>query len=93
MGKILINQFDDNSNMGKLKKIIDDMFQEIVLRTILTETLIEYNQLLTDECSDLVGVAAVHGWKSKRYEKGKEYREIIEKALKSLEKYNPVSKG
>lgn len=38
----------------------------------------EYVQLLTDELSELAGVAAVHGWKSTRHEKGVELRNKIE---------------
>lgn len=38
------------------------------------DALIEYNQLLSDECSELVGMAAIHGWKSNRVEQGKKLR-------------------
>jgi hypothetical protein len=37
----------------------------------------EYIQLLTDELSDMAGMAYVHGWRSPRVEKGKELREKI----------------
>jgi hypothetical protein len=43
----------------------------------LVKVLENYNQLLSDECSSLVGMAAVHGWKSDRFEAGVKCREEI----------------
>lgn len=37
----------------------------------------EYIQLLTDELSDMAGMAYVHGWRSTRVEKGQELRDKI----------------
>lgn len=44
-----------------------------------------YINLLNDETNDLIGLAHVHGWKSKRVEQGKKARARIEKALKAIE--------
>ena len=43
----------------------------------LIETLKEYIVLLTEELDELAIFADVHGWKSKRIEKGNELREKI----------------
>jgi hypothetical protein len=45
----------------------------------------EYIKLLGEEIDDLVGIAYAHGWKSSRFEKGKELREKIAEALKETE--------
>ena len=37
----------------------------------------EYSQFLTDELGETVAIAHIHGWRSTRYEKGKEYREKL----------------
>jgi hypothetical protein len=44
----------------------------------MREAYDEYIQLLTDEISELAGMAAVHGWKSTRHEKGIELRKKIQ---------------
>lgn len=44
----------------------------------------EYIQLLTDELNEIVPMAAEHGWKTHRYDKGEELRAKIE-ALKEQE--------
>lgn len=41
----------------------------------------EYNELLTDELSDMAGAAFVHGWRSKRVEQG----ELLRGKIKQLE--------
>lgn len=38
----------------------------------------QYIRLLTDELNDVVGMAAVYGWKSTRFEQGKRLRDLIE---------------
>ncbi len=45
----------------------------------LIKALKEYNQLLSDELDDSASMAFVHGWRSKRVEKGNELRERISK--------------
>jgi len=45
----------------------------------------EYNQLLADECSELVSTATIHGWKSSRVKAGEKAREKIER-LKAMKK-------
>jgi hypothetical protein len=60
--------------------------QPSVTNQELVEALKEYNQLITDELNDLVGVAAVHGWKSNRVEQGEKLREKI----KRLEEISPL---
>lgn len=42
----------------------------------------EYIQLLSDELTELAGMAAVHGWKSTRYQKGAELRDKISQLQK-----------
>ena len=39
----------------------------------------EYQKLLCDELDEVVGMAAVHGWKSRRHEQGSQMRENIAK--------------
>jgi hypothetical protein len=43
----------------------------------LVEKQQEYIKLLTDELSDVVSMAFVHGWRSNRFEVGKKLREEI----------------
>ena len=45
----------------------------------LIKTQEEYIKLISDELTDVVGIASVHGWKSNRYEQGKLLREKIER--------------
>ncbi len=45
----------------------------------LIKALKEYNKLLSDELDDSASMAFVHGWRSKRVEKGNELRERISK--------------
>lgn len=52
----------------------------------LLETLKEYNQLLTDELSEVVSMVAVHGWRSTRFEKGKLLREKITELEATIQK-------
>ena len=51
--------------------------KELSIMGDLVLTIEKYNQLLVDECSELAGMAAVHGWKSKRVEEGAAFREKI----------------
>ena len=51
--------------------------KELSIMGDLVLTIEKYNQLLADECSELAGMAAVHGWKSKRVEEGAAFREKI----------------
>ncbi len=51
--------------------------------TSLILALKEYNQLLSEECTELVGMASVHGWKSTRFEEGERLRNKI-KELESV---------
>ncbi len=38
--------------------------------TEVEKLLVDYISMLTMELNDVVGIASVRGWKSKRYEKG-----------------------
>jgi len=60
-----------------------------ILETLVKQ-LEEYCNLLGDECSDLVGMASVHGWKSNRYEKGVEIRSNIKETKSFLSDDSPV---
>jgi hypothetical protein len=40
-----------------------------------------YEKLLVEEIEEIIGIAAAHGWKSTRFEAGKEARERIAHAL------------
>jgi hypothetical protein len=42
----------------------------------------EYNELLGEEIEDLIGIASVHGWESRNWEKGAELRKRIAEAEK-----------
>lgn len=44
----------------------------------LIKTYDEYTKLLEEEIHNMQDIAQLHGWKSTRYEKGKELREKIE---------------
>ena len=43
----------------------------------LITALEEYVELLSDEITELAGLASVHGWKSSRYKQGVKCREKI----------------
>ena len=47
-------------------------------RDELIAALEKYNELLSDELSELVSLAAVHGWRSTRFEEGVRQRAEIE---------------
>ncbi len=57
---------------------------EIELLSKLVNVQIEYIKLLGDELNEVVWYANSHGWKSTRYDKGKELRESIESVLKQI---------
>ncbi len=50
----------------------------------LLEALQEYIRLLNTELTELVGTAAIHGWRSHRVEQGKELRNKIEELQKNI---------
>ena len=54
----------------------DDLTAHLVAQEI-TKPYDEYISLLVEELSELAGIAAVHGWKSSRYEAGIKAREAI----------------
>lgn len=58
------------------KDLIDFMIDNKGLDLIKKQK--EYIQLLTDELTEIVAIAAIHGWKSQRFEKGKELRQEID---------------
>ncbi|MDX9803793.1 MAG: hypothetical protein RBS96_07260, partial [Dehalococcoidales bacterium] len=64
-----------------LLKAQDDLTAHLVAQEI-TKPYDEYISLLVEELSELAGIAAVHGWKSSRYEAGIKAREAIH-AIKS----------
>lgn len=52
-----------------------------VLKLLITkreQLQLEYIKLLGEEINDMVGIASIHGWKSKNSERGKELREKLE---------------
>lgn len=78
------------------KDMVDKHFAELAPSSVeekgegeLSELEKEYKALIDAEYEEAVSFAAVHGWKSSRYEKGKELRGKIA-ALKSADKhYDP----
>lgn len=63
---------------------IDISYLPIDRMTKLISTQDEYNKLLSDEISELVGVAKVHGWKSQRHDAGQSLRERINNIKNSV---------
>jgi|688.fasta_scaffold94031_9 hypothetical protein len=55
----------------------EKLLKETAILGTLVLTIEKYNQLLSDELTELVGMALVHGWKSKRFEEGVAFREKI----------------
>jgi hypothetical protein len=58
-------------------------------RDELIAALEKYNELLGNECSELVGLAAVHGWRSTRFEEGVRQRAEIEILKTKIINENP----
>jgi hypothetical protein len=52
----------------------------------------EYNELLTDELSDMAGSAFAHGWRSTRVEQGEAFREKI-RLLEEVTHVSPHSQN
>ena len=61
---------------------MDRVHEDDVIELYLAQ--MSYIELLSDEINELVGLAYVHGWKSTRYELGKEMRQKIEEAKKKV---------
>lgn len=73
-----------NNNLRTLQSKYDLLLKE---KEELEKAYEEYNKLLLDECSELVGMATVHGWKSTRVEQGIKCRDKIAEL-----KYKPTEK-
>lgn len=50
----------------------------------LIDAHLVYEKLLVDEINEMIGSAYVHGYRSNRYEAGKEIREKIDKIQKEI---------
>lgn len=65
------------------------------LITLLESLIIHqahYITLLEDELNDTVSIANVHGWKSNRYEQGKQARNSISRAKDGIKEYKDIIK-
>lgn len=76
--------------MEKQDKLRLSIYKESRLSTLsevrrIVEEYKKYVELLGEELDELVSIAAAHGWKSSRYDKGVVCRENIKRLLSELE--------
>jgi hypothetical protein len=67
------------------QEVINERDAKIKAMSALQNAYEEYIKLLGEELNDLVGLASAHGWRSSRFEAGKELREKIAKLKKQSE--------
>lgn len=77
--------FNKDAEMDNLKDNIELVKKEIKRLKKLLKLHQEYEELMGKELDEVCGLAYVHGWKSSRYEAGKELRAEIEALEKERE--------
>ena len=70
MRPLTLHSYWDSSTSEDRVEIVERAFKMI-------EKQQEYIQLLTDELSDVVGMASIHGFRSNRVEQGEKLREEL----------------
>lgn len=68
---------------SKARDVAEQLKEQIVIKDQLLIAYNEYIDLLSEELNDTAQMAAVHGWKSHRVERGEKIREKINE-LKDL---------
>lgn len=61
-----------------------DIGSKLINETVLFTAMEDYIKLLEDELDEVVPLAAVHGWKTKRFEEGEKLRGVIEEMKEKL---------
>jgi hypothetical protein len=81
--------FEYKVNNARHKEILNAMeeyaSQQCQKRDEIIKAQDEYIKLLTDELDEVVVLMSVHGWKSHRYEQGKQLRNKIEQLKKEIQ--------